>query len=185
VTPQPLERAELKRLLGARMSKRDRALLALLYRAGLRCAEACAMRMEDIRCVQARLIVKVSKPKNLARGAPQRELGLDPKTESILREWLQTRGDAPGFVFGTRTGSAVDTSHVRRVLGRLRKRTGIQRRVHAHGLRHTFARELYDEGIGLREIQDALGHRNLATTDRYLRTLGVSAAVAATQGRTW
>jgi integrase/recombinase XerC len=48
----------------------------------------------------------------------------------------------------------------------------IGHRVHPHGLRHTFAAELYGEGAGMRHIQIALGHKTLATTEAYLVSIG-------------
>jgi site-specific recombinase XerD len=67
----------------------------------------------------------------------------------------------------------------------LAKRAGLERRIHPHALRHTFARELYDEGVGIREIQVALGHRSLATTETYLRSIGATRAVEVTIERVW
>jgi len=66
-------------------------------------------------------------------------------------------------------GGRIDSSYVRRLLPRLAAKAGVDRRVHAHGLRHTYAAELAREGTAINVIRDALGHTSLAVTDRYLR----------------
>lgn len=69
------------------------------------------------------------------------------------------------------------SNHVRNRLRRLAADAGVEKRVHPHGLRHTYAVELDDEGFPLRDIRDLLGHSNVSTTDTYLRGLGASSAV--------
>jgi integrase len=64
-------------------------------------------------------------------------------------------------------------------------RAGIDKRVHAHGLRHTHAAELAEEGYPVNFIQDQLGHASLAVTDRYLRHIAPAARIEAIQRREW
>lgn len=71
----------------------------------------------------------------------------------------------------------------RSLIKRLAKRCGLEKRVHVHGLRHTFALELDNEGQPLRVIQQSLGHKNAATTSTYLSALGGGEAVAAMMQR--
>jgi integrase len=89
------------------------------------------------------------------------------------------------YLLRTSEGRPLDPSHLRRWLPMLARRAGLARRVHPHCLRATFARQLYDEGVGIREIQLALGHRRLDTTAVYLQSVGASEVVAATQEREW
>ena len=76
-------------------------------------------------------------------------------------------------------------SYVRALLPRLARRAGIDRRVHAHGLRHTHAFELANEGHPLHVIQARLGHGSLAVTDRYIRHLAPQQVVETMGGRKW
>ena len=62
----------------------------------------------------------------------------------------------------------MDTSYVRHLMKRLATKAGIEKRVHAHGLRHTLAAELAAERKPMNVIQAQLGHGSLATTSRYL-----------------
>lgn len=166
------------------LGKRKRAMLVLLYRCGLRCDEVLHVEPADIR-LRAPATVWVRKPKNLGRGAPQRTVGLDARTVEILREWLEARGDRPGPLFLTQRGEPVHSSNVRRVLPLLARRGGLTGRVHPHGMRHAFATECYREGMGLIEIQQALGHKSVGTTQTYLQSIGATEVVAATGGRSW
>jgi len=65
------------------------------------------------------------------------------------------------------------------------QRAGIEKRVHAHGLRHTHAAELALEGKAMNLIQAQLGHSSLATTSRYLAHIAPAELVKAMQARMW
>lgn len=162
---------------------RNRALIAVLWRSGLRLGEALALKTKDIDLDAGTLIVQHGK------GDKRRVVGLDAGTAALLARWLQTRsnrginGRAP--VFCTLTGDALDQSYVRHLLPRIAGRAGIEKRVHAHGLRHAFAVELEREGATVSAIRDLLGHSSAAVTDRYLRRLGAGEAVSFSRSRTW
>lgn len=187
--PHALDQAEAARLLDAAgagfVGVRNRALLATYYRAGLRCAEALGLSVADVRNVPGGLVLRVEKPKGWRRGVPPREVGLDPKAAALVGAWLELRGDAPGPLYSTRTGRPLLPSYVRALIPRLAARAGLSRRVHAHALRHTFARELYDEHVGMVEIMLSLGHRRLDTTQQYLTSIGATEVIEATTRRTW
>jgi site-specific recombinase XerD len=67
----------------------------------------------------------------------------------------------------------------------LARRAGIEKRVHAHGLRHTCAFELANEGTPLHLVQAVLGHSRLTTTARYIAHLNPKQVVDAMRGREW
>jgi site-specific recombinase XerD len=74
---------------------------------------------------------------------------------------------------------------VRALLPRLAEKAGIDKRVHAHGLRHAHASELVMEGTPLSIVQAQLGHASLAATERYVRHLAPADLVRALQERAW
>jgi len=74
--------------------------------------------------------------------------------------------DSRRRLFCTLAGGPLDQSYVRLLLPRLAARAEIDKRVHAHRLRHTHAAELAEEGYPVNFIQDQLGHASLAVTDR-------------------
>jgi integrase/recombinase XerD len=85
----------------------------------------------------------------------------------------------------TLEGQPLKDSYVRALLHRLARKARIEKRVHPHGLRHTYAAELAMEGFPVNLIQQQLGRTNLATTDRYLRHISPSELAHGIQRRTW
>jgi site-specific recombinase XerD len=172
-----LERREVEALLAGCGSsptgRRDRALLTLLWRSGLRISEALALRPADVNLLAG--TVRVLRGK----GGTARTVALDALARSAVEGWLAVRpaGRGPLFCPVSKPGQPVKSNHVRNRLRRLAARAGIEKRVHPHALRHTYAVELDAEGFPLRDIRDLLGHSNASTTDTYLRGLGASSAV--------
>lgn len=162
---------------------RNRALLAVLYRCGLRIGEALALRPKDLDLDEATLIVQHGK------GDKRRVVGMDAGTVALVQTWLATRrkrginGREP--VFCTLQGGEISQSYVRHLLPRLADRAGLDKRVHAHGLRHRYAIELEAEGATISQIRDLLGHSSAAVTDRYLRRLGTGEAIDFARQREW
>jgi site-specific recombinase XerC len=189
MSSEPLTRDEVQRLIdaagGGFTGIRDRAYLSVLYRCGLRNNECRMIDLEDLRMDQSPWSVRVRHPKGKDRGASPRELGIDSKTQASLELWLRVRGRSAGPLFQTAKGRRVETSHTRRRVQQLGKIAGIERRVHPHALRHSFARSLNDEGVSMRLIQVGLGHSNLNTTATYLQSLGDPEVIALTGKRTW
>jgi len=184
--PRPLTPVEANGLLSAAQSKRDKSLLILMWRCGLRCSEAVSLDLEHVRFeADATARIYVNKPKGLLSGVPPRTMGMDKRSASHLRTWVHSRGSHPGPFLSTRGGGRLSTSHCRRLVTRLGRSARIRHRVHPHGLRHTFAAELYAEGLGIRHIQVALGHSTLATTELYLTSIGSNETNDALIKREW
>jgi len=76
-------------------------------------------------------------------------------------------------------------AYVRVMLKRLGARAGIDKRVHAHGLRHTHAAQLRAEGVDIAIISRQLGHSSIATTARYLDHIAPTAVIEAMRRRGW
>ena len=162
---------------------RNRALIAVLYRGGLRLAEALALLPKDVDLDRGAVRVLHGK------GDQPRTVALDPGALALVERWLAERHQlgvtSRRRLFCTLTGQPLDPSYVRRLLPRLAERAGIDKRVHAHGLRHTHAAELAREGQPINLIRDQLGHRSLATTDRYLRDIAPEERLNALRARQW
>jgi site-specific recombinase XerD len=162
---------------------RNRALLVVLYRGGLRLGEALALFPKDLD--PARGTVRVLHGK----GDRARTVGLDPGALAVVERWLTERKKlgitARRRLFCTLGGAPLKDAYVRQLLPRLAERAGIDKRVHAHGLRHTHAAELAEEGHPINLVQAQLGHSSLATTDRYLRHIAPATLVAAMRRRDW
>lgn len=185
---EPLTQEEVKALLQACSNRaptgiRNRALIVLFYRCGLRVKEALSLMPKDCDTKQGTIRVLHGK------GDKSRLVGVDPEASAVLQRWLDRRqalgvnGRHP--VFCTLKGQPLNTAYVRNLMKRLGAKVGIEKRVHPHGLRHTHAYELANEGTPLHVIQQQLGHSSLATTDRYVRHLNPQQVVEAMRGRTW
>jgi len=162
---------------------RNRALIAVLWRSGLRISEALALELRDVDLQAGTLRVRHGK------GDKSRTVGVDEQASALLARWLDRRRRlSPGArapVFCTLAGGRIDTSYVRHLLPRLAAQAGIDRRVHAHGLRHTYASELARERTPINVIRDALGHTSLAVTDRYLRDVAPMHVIDTIRARRW
>lgn len=164
--PKRLSREEAAALLAipnrrAPTGIRNRALLRVYYRAGLRCAEALALTPRDVN--YARQEIRVNKGK----GDKERIVWMNAETIEILDRWKQIRPSSPWF-FCTLDGGQLDTGYVRAMTARYGRRARIETRVHPHMLRHSFASELLEEGMPIHAVQKLLGHADLETTSLYL-----------------
>ncbi len=185
---EPLSPDEVKRLLRACSQRaptglRNKALLALLYRGGLRLSEALGLYTKDIDFENG--AVRVLRGK----GGTSRLIGLDCGALAILQLWIERRATlgltGRGPLFCTLRGEPLKSAYIRSLMPRLGRKAGIQKRVHAHGLRHSFAFELANEGKPLHIVQASLGHRNLQTTQTYVAHLNPTAIVSAMRAREW
>jgi len=162
---------------------RNRALIAVLWRSGLRISEALQLELRDVDLQAGSLRVRHGK------GDKSRTVGVDEQTAALLARWIDRRRKlSPGArapVFCTLAGGRIDPSYVRHLLPRLAARAGLDRRVHAHGLRHTYASELARERTPINVIRDALGHTSLAVTDRYLRDVAPMHVIDTIRARRW
>lgn len=166
-----LTKNEIGRLLDACGTKtwtarRNRALIVVMYRAGLRVAEALALRPCDVDADRGAIRVLRGK------GGRARTVGIDRWGLGVLEEWIEEHralGWTPGNpLFCSGSGRPVTQAYIRRRLPELGRTARIHKRLHAHGLRHTHGAELRTEGIDLAVIRRQLGHISLLTTVRYL-----------------
>ena len=149
---------------------RDRALIAVLFGAGLRIAEALSLRPRDLDLDHGSIRVRRGK------GGRQRTVGVPEGCASILRDWLAGRDRVgagrshPVFclIQHDRVGEPLAQANVRQMLRRRAVRAGLDKRIHPHGLRHSHAAALARQGVPLVHIQAQLGHANAATTSRYI-----------------
>jgi site-specific recombinase XerD len=184
---EPLTDAEVRALLRgcshrAPTGIRNRALIVVMVRAGLRVSEALALRPADVDAVQGTVRVLHGK------GDKARLVGLDDGAMAVVQRWMDKRatlGFRNGPLFCTLDGRPLWATYVRTLLKRLADKAGIEKRVHPHGLRHTHASELVAEGVPVNVIQQQLGHASLSVTDRYLRHVAPADVIALGRERTW
>jgi integrase/recombinase XerD len=174
--PQPLSRDEIADLVAAPagdtpLEIRDRALLELLYASGLRIAEVCSVRLENLD--EDGGVIRVTGKGNKTRLIPVGSAALE-----ALRFYLANA--RPKFV-SPRSGAAIFLSvrghpltpaRIWQLVRQYAKQAGIREDVHPHQLRHSFATHLLSGGADLRIIQEMLGHASIATTQIYTQVDG-------------
>jgi site-specific recombinase XerD len=184
--PEVLTEDEVKSLIRACSNRaptgiRNRALITVMYRAGLRLSEALALKPKDVDPEAGTITILHGK------GDRRRVVGLDPGSMAIVLRWIDQRPSlglpARSPVFCTLKGRPLHPSYVRTLLHRLGDKTGIDKRVHPHALRHSMAFDLMWEGCPVPLIQAQLGHASLATTQRYLDHLAPKELVDTMQRR--
>jgi site-specific recombinase XerD len=161
---------------------RLRAVIVVLWRAGLRVQEALALSEHDLDVRRGSILVRSGK------GGRRREVGMDEWGWEQLRPWLNARTDLPvGPLFciidGPTRGRPWSGAAVRSEFRRLAARAAVRRRFAPHQLRHAHALELAREGVPLNIIQCQLGHANLGTTSIYLQGIDPEEIITAVRNR--
>lgn len=181
--PRPEEIVAVMRAAGNRAhGLRLRALIAVLWRSGLRISEALALAESDLEPARGALLVRHGK------GGKRREIGMDEWGWEQLRPWLEYRVELPvGPLFcvisGLTVGAPWTPSAVRSQMRRLAVRAGVRRRFAPHQLRHAHAVEMAREGVPLNVIQRQLGHANLGITSIYLQGIDSAEIIEIVHGR--
>jgi integrase/recombinase XerD len=160
----------------------------------LRASEALSLYPRDIDEREGTVRVRRGK------GRKDRIAVIDAEALAHLRGWMEVRkrfgltgrhplfcsvGDGAKGKGVRRPGRSLDTSYLRRLLPKLAERAGIDKRVHAHGLRHSHATEMVGRGLPLHLIAGQLGHSSTSTTDGYLAKIAPSERVKAMRESGW
>jgi integrase/recombinase XerD len=167
--PKFLTYRDAQRLLAAPdgtgyLDVRDRAMLELLYAAGLRVSELVALRPEGVNLQEGWVRV-------LGKGAKERLVPVHPRARAALTVYLverEKRFKTPDAeLFLGRSGRKLSREQFWRILRDLGRRAGLTAPIHPHLLRHTFATHMLEGGADLRSVQEMLGHADLSTTQIY------------------
>jgi len=164
--PTVLSQDEVARLIEAATNLRHRTILMTLYSTGMRRAELCHLRTEDID--KHRMVIRIRQGK----GGKDREVPLSPKLLDQLRTYYRSLKLKTGWVFPSlqerHRGEPVTDKAVWHACEVAARRAGITKHVHPHTLRHCFATHLFDGGAELPVVQTLLGHADPRDTMIYL-----------------
>ena len=169
--PQPLSQPDMAKLVAAPAGEtplevRDRALLELLYACGLRIAEACSARLENLD--EEGGVIRVTGKGNKTRMIPIGRAALE-----ALRFYLTNARPklvspkTGGEIFISIRGHALTPARIWQLVRHYAKLAGIEEAIYPHQLRHSFATHLLAGGADLRIILELLGHASIATTQIY------------------
>ena len=147
-------------------ARQARVIVLLLYGCGLRTAELCALRVQDVERERRELFVRAGK------GDRQRVVPIPDAVMTALRAYLLDRGGARGPLFRTEAKRRpLATRHVCEVVEQAARRAGLAGQVTPKTLRHSFATHLMDRGVDLAVISSLMGHRSPSETGVYLHVL--------------
>lgn len=144
------------------IAARDRALLTLLYGAGLRISEALALKRGDVPFGSSLSIV--------GKGTKERSVPVLQVVRDAAADYAEKipHGGAPSSpLFLSRRGKKMNAREAQRLMEKLRGALGLDTRATPHALRHSFATHLLQNGADLRAVQELLGHASLSTTQTY------------------
>lgn len=159
--PKVLSQREVADIFKNTINQKHRALLFLVYSAGLRVGEVVNLRVEDID--SQRMLIHVKQGK----GKKDRYTILSEIALIELRKYYQ-QYKPKGWLFpGNKEGEHISERTVQRVFENSSKKARIRKKVSVHSLRHSFATHLLEGGTDLRYIQELLGHANSKTTEIY------------------
>lgn len=163
--PKVLSIEEVEIILKSKLSKRDKAIIELMYAAGLRVSELCSLELQNIdlnskyvRCI--------------GKGSKERIIPIGNKAVKAIQEYLKERDyilkknnkiKAPLFIRDNAIGvTRIEVYDVVKELGKL-----VNKKITPHILRHSFATHLLENGADLRIVQELLGHSDVSTTQLY------------------
>lgn len=166
--PDTLNVDEIEQLLGSipddLLGIRDKAMIELMYSAGVRLSELASVDTNEIRAGRAMLPVR-------GKGNKQRLVPVGRKADQAIQAWLNKRPalanvDEPAL-FVSQRGSRLSTRSIQSRVDHHAKASGIDRKLHPHMLRHSFASHILESSGDLRAVQELLGHANISTTQIY------------------
>lgn len=168
--PVVLNEEEVKNLLNApnltdEIGIRDYAILQVMYSCGLRVSECVNLQMKQIN-EQERLVKVIGKGKK-ERIIPIREIAIEAINNYIKNVRNKHLVVDKNFIFLNKKGKQISRQDLYNIIVKYTKIANIEKKIHPHTLRHTFATNLLDNGADLRVVQEMLGHTNIGTTQIY------------------
>ena len=158
--PVVLNKEEVTKMIKLTDNVKHKAILMLIYSAGLRISEAINLRIEDIDSERKLIHIKG------AKGKKDRTSLLSTKTLVFLREYYKLYLPKE-YLFTGQYGGKYAATSIQKIVKAAAKRAGIIKNVTTHTLRHSFATHLLEQGVNLRYIQTLLGHDSSKTTEIY------------------
>lgn len=159
-TPVVLTKDEINTLFNSIYNHQHKMILKIYYSSGLRLSEAINLRKKDLDFIENILWVRNGK------GGKDRMTILSKTLSKELEEFckFKTKND---FVFVNKKQDPLNPRTIQMAMQKAKEKSGIEKDVHVHTLRHSFATHLLEAGVDIRKIQELLGHADLSTTQIY------------------
>jgi len=159
--PAVLSVDEVMRMFSTLRNRKHLAILVLAYSGGMRVSEVASLKISDID--SGRMMIHIRGGK----GRKDRYTVLSEIALEVLRDYAFYHRPRNWLFPGGRKGRHITPRSIQNVVARAAERAGLNKRVTTHTLRHSFATHLLENGIGLRYIQELLGHKSAKTTQKY------------------
>lgn len=156
--PQVLSKEEVKKILESSETLKSKLMMAMLYSSGLRVSELVNLKKSDLNLQDKMGWVRKGK------GGKDRIFSISESLCSELKLYFDKHPDN-AYLFSK--DKPLTTRNIQKIIQKISKRAGIQKRVTPHTMRHSFATHLLESGTDIRVIQVLLGHSNLNTTQLY------------------
>ncbi len=156
--PEVLTKEEIKSLINASNSPKNKIMIEFLYSSGLRVSELANLKVKELNLEEKTGLLRFGK------GGKDRFFIMSEILVKDLKEYLKDHSSEylfPGF------NGAISTRSIQKAIQRAAKRAKINKKVYPHLLRHTFATHLLESGVDIRHIQELLAHSSLQTTQFY------------------
>lgn len=169
ILPGVYSKEEVESIVKEVVNPKHKAILFLIYSAGLRISEVLNLKKEDLLRDRGLLLIRNSK------GRKDRYTKLADNALRLIDEYLATCNPRE-YLFEGQYGGRYSTTSIRNVLHAAKRKAGVQTKGSVHTLRHSFATHLLENGTDLRYIQELLGHESSKTTEIYthVSTLNLS-----------
>jgi integrase/recombinase XerC len=158
--------SELPGKAGILWPERDKALILVMYSGGLRISEAAALSLKNTE-------TDLSGARITGKGNKERQVFFSDETREALSGYLHVRrtrlkAEHPtDRLFISLKGAPISVPGLRWIISKYAERSGLDKSIHPHSLRHSFATHLVNSGCDVRVVQELLGHASISTTQRY------------------
>ncbi len=164
--PIVLSKDEVKKLLGALGNKKSRLMVSLMYACGMRVSEIINLQPNNFDFVEKIGYIRQ------AKGKKDRIFNIPVFLFNKLKEQAEKQRQVKEEFLFTGPKGKLSARNMQKIVNKAAKRAGIQKSVHCHTLRHSFATHLLEDGVGIRKIQELLGHSSISTTEIYTHISG-------------
>jgi site-specific recombinase XerD len=163
--PRAMDPEDVKALLGVIDNTRNRAMILMLLRTGMRIGELLALRLEDISLQEQRVMIHEANKTGMGR-----VVYFSTDAREALLAWLKEKDPREDVLFYGRSVECLAYGTARVMFKKYLRKAGFLHKGYSlHSLRHTYATELLNAGMRLECLQPLLGHTNLEVTRRYAR----------------
>jgi site-specific recombinase XerD len=172
--PDVLSRSEVAAIIDATLNTKHKAMFMLAYSAGLRVSEIARLKVTDIDSESMRIFVRAGK------GDKDRYTLLSKTCLDMLRRyWKGFRPENPeGYLFpGLRPRKHITANAIEYAFTKAFVASGVKKHASIHSMRHSFATHLLENGAGLTDIKELLGHASLSSTTIYLHLANITTRV--------